>query len=112
MGKMKVTPVEEVSWGLYLWQMPDESLIMDDEGGYLSVPSLKGDIRQIKKLKKAAQEFGVDEGRPIFFSGHRQVTDEELEEQKARGELGLIPDPQDLPAMMEYVKEAREMGIA
>ena len=33
MGKMKVTPVEEVNWGLYMWQMPDDSLIMDDEGG-------------------------------------------------------------------------------
>ena len=32
MGKMKVTPIDEVSWGLYAWQMPDESLVMDDEG--------------------------------------------------------------------------------
>jgi hypothetical protein len=112
MGKMKVTPVEEVNWGLYMWQMPDDSLIMDDEGGYLSIPSLKGDIRQIKKLKQAAKHFGVDEGKPIFFSGHRQVTEEELQEQKQRGELGMIPDTQDLPAMMEYVKEVREMGLA
>ena len=112
MGKMKVTPVEEVNWGLYMWQMPDDSLIMDDEGGYLSIPSLKGDIRQIKKLKQAAKHFGVDEGKPIFFSGHRQITEEELQEQKQRGELGMIPDTQDLPAMMEYVKEVREMGLA
>ena len=95
-----------------MWQMPDDSLIMDDEGGYLSIPSLKGDIRQIKKLKQAAKHFGVDEGKPIFFSGHRQVTEEELQEQKQRGELGMIPDTQDLPAMMEYVKEVREMGLA
>ena len=112
MANMKVTPVEEVSWGVYLWQMEDESIIMDDEGGYLSIPSLKGDIRQIKKLKKAAQEFGVNEGKPIFFSGHRQVTDEELQEQKQRAELGMVPDSKDLPAMMEYVKEVREMGLA
>ena len=112
MANMKVTPVEEVSWGLYLWQMPDESVIMDEEGGYLSIPSLKGDIRQIQKLKRAAQEFGVNEGRPIFFSGHRQVTQDELEEQKQRAELGMVPDPQDLPAMLEYVKEVREMGLA
>lgn len=111
MANMKVTPIDEVNWGLYLWQMPDESIIMDDEGQYLSIPSIKGDIRQMKKLKKAAQEYGVNEGKPIFFSGHRQVTDEELEEQKQRGELGLIPDTQDLPAMMEYVKEMREMKL-
>ena len=112
MGKMKITPVEEVNWGLYLWQMPDESVVMDDEGGYLSIPSRKGDIRQIKKLKEAAKHYGLDEGQPIFFSGHRQVTDEQLEEQKQRAEFGMVPDPQDLPAMMEYVKEARELGLA
>ena len=112
MANMKVTPVEEVSWGLYLWQMPDESVIMDEEGGYLSIPSFKGDIRQIQKIKRTAKEFGVNEGKPIFFSGHRQVTQDELEEQKQRAELGMVPDPQDLPAMMEYIKEVREMGLA
>ena len=112
MGKMKITSVDEVNWGLYMWQMPDESLVMDDEGGHLCIPSLKGDIRQMKKLKRAAQEYGVDEGQPIFFAGHRQVTDEELAEQRSRADIGLVPDPQDLPAMMEFIKEQREMGIA
>lgn len=112
MGKMKVTPVEEVNWGIYVWQMPDNSIIMDEEGSYLSIPSLRGDIRQIKKIKDAAIHFGVNEGKPLFFSGHRQVTDEELEEQRARAQLGLIPDAQDLPAMMEFIKEQRELGLA
>ena len=94
-----------------MWQMPDESLIMDEEGGYLCIPSMKGDIVQIKKLKKAAQEYGVDEGKPLFFAGHRKVTDEELEEQRQRADMGLVPDPQDIPAMMEYFKEAKEMGL-
>ena len=111
MGKMKITQVDEVNWGLYMWQMPDESLVMDDEGGYLCIPSLKGDIRQIKKLRDAAKYHGLEEGKPIFFSGHRQVTDDELLEQKQRGEMGLIPDAQDMPAMMEYVKEMREMKL-
>jgi hypothetical protein len=111
MGKMKITPVDEVNWGLYMWQMPDESLVMDDEGGYLCIQSLKGDIRQIKKLKEAAKHYGLSEGTPIFFAGHRPVTDEELEEQKTRSNMGLIPDTQDMPAMMEYVKEMREMKL-
>ena len=72
---------------------------------------MKGDIVQIKKLKKAAQEYGVDEGKPLFFAGHRKVTDEELEEQRQRADMGLVPDPQDIPAMMEYFKEAKEMGL-
>lgn len=111
MSSIKVTPVDEVNWGMYMWQMPDETLIMDNEGGYLSIASLKGDVRQIKKLKDAAKGYGLDEGKPIFFSGHRPVTDDELAEQRSRMELGLVPDPQDLPAMMEYVKEMREMEL-
>jgi hypothetical protein len=111
MGKMKVTPVEEVNWGLYMWQMPDESLVMNEDNEYLSIPARRGDISQIKKLKEAAKHHGLDEGKPIFFSGHRQVTQDELEEQKSRAELGLVPDPQDLPAMMEFIKEQRELGI-
>ena len=111
MGKMKITPVEEVNYGLYLWQMPDESLVMDDEGGYLCIPSRRGDINQIKKLKNEARAFGLEEGKPIFFSGHRMVTNEELEEQKQRADMGLVPDPQDMPAMMEFIKEQRELGI-
>jgi hypothetical protein len=112
MAKMKVTTVEEVNYGVYVWQMPDSSVVRDEEGNYLTIPSMKGDIRQINKLKKAAKEYGLDEGKPIFFSGHRIVTDDELAEQKARGEMGMVPDPQDMPAMMEYIKEAREMGLA
>jgi hypothetical protein len=112
MPRMKITQVEEVNHGIYVWQMPDGSVVMDDDGNYLSIPSMRGDIRQIQKLKNAARSFGLDEGKPLFFSGHRQVTDEELEEQRIRAEMGLVPDPQDMPAMMEYVKDAREMGLA
>jgi hypothetical protein len=112
MGKMKVTPVDEVNWGLYMWQMPDDSLVMDDDGGYLCIPARKGDVAQINKLRKVAEGEGLDEGKPIFFAGHRMVTQEELEEQKSRGALGLVPDPQDLPAMMDYIKEAKELGLA
>ena len=111
MGNMKVTPIDEVNWGMYCWVMPDETIVMDGEGSYLSIPSMKGDIRQIKKLKDVANGYGLGEGKPIFFAGHRVVTDEELAEQRQRGEMGLVPDPQDLPAMMEYVKEMREMEL-
>jgi len=111
MGKMKITPIDEVNWGLYAWQMPDGSIVMDEEGAYLSIPSMKGDIRQIKKLKDVARHYGLEEGTPIFFAGHRPVTDDELAEQRQRLELGLVPDEQDLPAMMDYVKEMRDMKL-
>jgi hypothetical protein len=111
MGKMKITPIDEVNWGLYAWMTEDGKIIMDEEGAYLSVPSMKGDIRQIKKLKDAAKHYGIDGGKPVFFAGHRPVTDEELEIQRSRMEMGLVPDEQDLPAMMDYVKEMREMKL-
>ena len=112
MPRMKVTPIEEVNWGIYVWQMPDGSIVRDEDDNTLSIPSIKGDIRQIQKLKVAAKIYGLDEGKPLFFSGHRQVTEDELEEQKSRAAMGMIPDAQDMPAMMEYIKEAREMGLA
>ena len=64
MGKMKITAVDEVNWGMYMWQMSDETLVMDEEGAYLSIPSIKGDIRQIQKLKVAARNLGLEEGKP------------------------------------------------
>ena len=36
MGKMKVTPIEEVNWGIYVWQMPDETVVMDEDGNELN----------------------------------------------------------------------------
>jgi hypothetical protein len=111
MGKMNITQIDEVSWGLYVWQMPDGSLVMDDEGGYLSVPSNRGDINQILKLKKVAKHHGLGEGKPLWFSGHRQVTDDELVEQKQRLQIGLIPDVGDTPAMLDFIKEQRELGL-
>lgn len=111
MANMKITPIDEVNYGIYVWQMPDGSVVMDEDRNYLSIPSIKGDIRQINKLKQAAKHYGLDEGKPLFFSGHRQITDEELLEQKQRLEMGLVPDERDMPAMMEYVKEMREMNL-
>jgi hypothetical protein len=111
MGKMKITPVDEVNWGLYIWQMPDGKVVMDEEGAYLSIQSMKGDIRQIKKLKDAAKHYGLDEGEPLFMAGHRPVSTDELEMQRQRMTMGLVPDEHDMPAMLEYVKEMRDMKL-
>jgi len=108
---MKVTPIDEVNWGIYVWQMPDGSIVRDEDDNTLNIPAIRGDISQIQKLKKVAKELGLDEGHPMFFSGHRRVTDDELEEQKARAQIGLVPDPQDMPAMMEYVRDMKEMDL-
>ena len=81
MVKKRVTQVEEVNYGLYLWMMPD-GIVADEDGNYLNIASIKGDIRKINKLKEVAKSYGLEEGKPLWFSGHRRVTDEEYQEQK------------------------------
>jgi hypothetical protein len=111
MSKMKITQVEEVSYGLYLWEMPSGGLTMDEEGNYLNVAAMKGDIRKINALKQAAKSLGIEEGKPIWFSGHRQITGDEYQQQRERMEWGLIPDELDVPAIKEDLIEKKKMGI-
>lgn len=94
----KVKIVEETDYGLYLWEMPDGSIVADDDKNYLNIPARRGDKEKLKLLKDAVRSFGIEEGRPIFLSGHRRVTDEEYEYQKQRLEWGLIPDEMDYGA--------------
>lgn len=111
MSNMKVTPVDEVPYGVYFWQMPSGALVTDGEGRYLSIFAMKGDVRKIKKLKQVAKSYGLEEGEPHFMSGYRQVSDDEYEQQLQRREWGLIPDEMDLPALMEDLKQKKDMGI-
>jgi hypothetical protein len=110
MVKKRVTQVEEVNYGLYLWMMPD-GIVADEDGNYLNIASLKGDIRKINKLKEVAKSYGLEEGKPVWFSGHRRVTDEEYQEQKDRLDWGLIPDELDVPAIKEDLDEKKKMGL-
>jgi len=93
--------VEEVGYGLYVWEMPDGRWIGDDEGNFLNISAMKGDRKRIQQLKDAVAGYGITEGQPFFLSGHRQVTDEEYENQKRRLAFGLLPDEYDIPALME-----------
>jgi hypothetical protein len=102
--------VEEVNYGLYLWMMPD-GLVCDEDGHYLNIASMKGDIRKINKIKEIAKYYGLEEGKPVWFSGYRQVSDEEYEDQKERLEWGLIPDELDVPAIKEDLQNQKKMGI-
>jgi len=110
MTGMRITEVEEVNYGLYLWQTPDGKLVVDEDGNYLNIAAMKGDIRKINILKKAAKSYGL-EGQPVWFSGHRQVTEAEYEEQRQRMDWGLIPDELDVPAIKEDIEQKKKMGL-
>jgi hypothetical protein len=98
MKRTRITEVEETDYGLYLWEMPDGSLVADDQKNFLNIPAKKNDREKIKLLVDTVKSFGIHEGRAVFWSGHRRVTDEEYEYQKQRMEWGLIPDELDYGA--------------
>ncbi len=99
MAKMKI--VEETDYGVYLWEMPDGRLVCDEDKNYLNIPGKKGDLSKIKQLSETAKSYGLEEGRAVFMSGHRRVTEEEYQYQKQRLEWGLVPDEKDYGAAKE-----------
>jgi hypothetical protein len=93
--------IEEVSFGLYVWQMPDGRIVANDEGSFLNVASFKGDSVKINMLVDAVRHYGITEGKAKFLAGHRRVTDDEYQEQLQRLQWGLVPDEYDVPAIVE-----------
>ena len=101
--------VDEVDYGVYLWRFSDGSFAGDSEGNYLSINATRGDRAKIETLQKAVKYyFGTIDGDAVFDSGRRKVTDDEYAEQKYRMEMGLTPDPYDLPALIEEAKAAKK----
>jgi len=106
----RVSAVEEADYGLYYWKMPDGTYIGDDEGNFLVVPSMRGDLTKMAKMADAARSLGVNEGQPVFMAGQRKVTDEEYQEQLERLAAGEQPDEWDVPALIDTMK-AQEAGL-
>lgn len=104
---MKINTVEETDIGLYVWEMPDGRWVGDDEGNFMNIKAKKGDIRRISQLADAARAHGINEGRAVFLSGKRRVTDEQYEEQRQRLMFGLTPDPEDNFAQLDELKYGR-----
>lgn len=108
---MKITPVEEVNYGTYLWQMPDGKLVSDEEGSFMCIYAIKGDVKKITELRNFAKSYGIEEGEPVWFSGHRPVSAEEYDNQKQRMDWGLVADEWDIPALKEDLEQKKKMGI-
>lgn len=102
--------VDEAAYGVYVWEMPDGKLVGDDEGNWLCINSMKGDLKRINELTEAARHHGIMLGKPLFLAGNRKVSDEEYEYQKQRQAFGLIPDENDIPALVseQIFKENRD----
>lgn len=94
--------------GVYLWQMPDGSCVSDDDRNFLSIASQRGDLKKLNILMNTVKDFGITEGKPLFLPGHTKITDEQYEEQKARLNAGLTPDPLDVSADMDELRARRQ----
>lgn len=107
---MKKQLIEEYNWGVYIWKTPENKVIKNENGDFLMIMSRKDDQRQIEKLRRAAKDCGVDDGQPIFWSGHRPVSDEEYQEQVMRLNVGLVPDKLDYFAAKEELESRKLNG--
>lgn len=104
--------IREVPWGMLVWQLPTGEFLTDDEGNFMHVfcsDLNKERLRAAKEaLTDAAKHYGFPEGKAIFWGGRRPITDEQLEEQLARANAGLVPDPLDLAAITDEAKALRQ----
>ncbi len=105
--KKKLREIDEVIFGVYVWEMPDGKWVGDDAGHYMLIPSTKGDVNKINALTAAARSYGVIEGRPKFLAGRRKVSDTEYEEQMARLQAGMTPDPWDVGEALDAYRRLK-----
>jgi hypothetical protein len=86
-------------WGLYVYKKSNGKWFTDGNGSVLNIPSMKGDISQISKLKQAAKHHGdPGDGTAVFVPGLTRISEEEYSVQKDRMMQGLIPSMNDLGA--------------
>ena len=118
-GKSKVTVMNVgdaqrknfgYEWGMYFWRLPDGHLFGDGEGRLLNIPSVKGDIGQIAKIRAEAAANGQPDGTPWFYAGANRSTDDEYQEQLDRMDQGLIPSLNDIGAVAAAKKSLEVYG--
>jgi hypothetical protein len=93
--------VEEVPYGMYVWELPSGEILGDGDGNVMNVFCMKSNQLAIEALTRAAKSYGFADGKAVWWSGKRPITDEEYEEQLARARWGMVPDPLDYGAIRE-----------
>jgi hypothetical protein len=100
-GESKLTVLDkQYDWGIYFWKKANGKPFTDGEGNVLNIPSHRGDALQIRKLQQEATALGQGDGSYEFMPGVERVSDEEYSEQVERMKQGLIPNMNDLGAVM------------
>jgi hypothetical protein len=100
-GESKITVLDkQYDWGIYFWKKANGKPFTDGNGSVLNIPSHRGDAIQIQKLVREATALGQGDGSYEFMPGVARVSEEEYSEQKERMAQGLIPNLNDLGAVM------------
>lgn len=102
--------IEEVPYGMYVWECSDGEVLGDDEGNVMNVFCMKGDRKAIDAITQAARHYGFPDGKAVWWSGKRPITDEELQEQQTREKLGMIADPLDYGAIRDEMRAKKQHG--
>jgi len=89
--KMKKTKVRESDIGVYIWELPNGSILANTDGEILNVPSVFGDITKMAELQRAATHFGYPEGRAVFEEVHRCTEQEYQDQMQQLIEHGTTP---------------------
>jgi hypothetical protein len=111
-GDTKVQVIEEnfSNFGTYVWHKPNGKAFTDGQGNALSIESMRNDPSRVKELESAARYYGQVEGKAIFYPNMRKVSDETHSEQVDRMEQGLIPNMNDLGAVIAAKKTLQTYG--
>jgi hypothetical protein len=110
-GDSKITMLEkDYPWGIYFWKKANGKPFTDGHGSVLNIPSHRGDVLQIEKLKREANALGQGDGSYEFIPGVSRVSEDEYQEQKERMAQGLIPNLNDLGAVQAAKDTLRLYG--
>lgn len=94
---------------MLVWQLDNGEYLVDDDNNFMHVfcsdqdPAVYAAAK--KALTEAAQGYGFPNGKPVFWAGRRPIDDDELGRQLARAAAGLTPDPLDIGAIKDDIKE-------
>ena len=111
-GNTKVQVIEEnfSSFGTYVWHKPNGKAFTDGEGNALSIESMKGDLSRVQELEDAAKYWGQADGTAKFYPNMRKISEEEHSEQVDRMSQGMLPNMNDLGAVIAAKKTLDEYG--
>ena len=105
---MAIKMISEGEYGVYVWLTDEDQIVKNEDGDIMNIASKRGDQHKMDLLKQAARYYGIDNGRAVFYGNHRQISENEYQEQKQRQRMGLIPDPLDYTAIQEELSYGRQ----